>query len=419
LEFDAGVLVFEIEFAAVFVVAIDDANDGLAAVGEAFEELLFDLGELAAFDFVDFALFVVAKLKELVFADEIEGEELVDEGEVVVDAADLEDFFAAQVGGGVPVFALEVIVARFVVEAEGAAVPAIFDIAEEFDADFVGVELGGRAGHGAAVVIAVVDDVSGGEALVDHDGGMPVAGPAFVHNFGLGLRGEVVGFVADDREDVGLPGIERGMLKQEEHDVAFGTLGDFSLGWFVGGGVVFLSGLFAWVDVRVHVVFGGKSGRLLFVGIRFLVGKIVAAGGVSTLDEGGVDIDEVFDAEAGVDEVFDLFDADFVHGAADAAAVVGHFVHHFAIGVGEPVVIFEKIAMAVDVGHDHGLVDAAVAAHEVGVARIVVDDHFVDFLEAVVVAFAELLVLHAETPVGIARREAAAGGDGVELVGVD
>ena len=57
--------------------------------------------------------------------------------------------------------------------------------------------------------------------------------------------------------------------------------------------------------------------------------------------------------------------------------------------------------------------------HQVGVARIVVDHQLVDLLQPVGVALGELLVLHAEPPVRIARGKAAVGRDRVELVGVD
>ena len=47
--------------------------------------------------------------------------------------------------------------------------------------------------------------------------------------------------------------------------------------------------------------------------------------------------------------VFDLFHADAVHVAADAVAVIGHLVHHFAVGLAEPGVVLEEVAMPVDV----------------------------------------------------------------------
>ena len=52
-----------------------------------------------------------------------------------------------------------VVVAVVVLLAERAAVPAVLDVAEQLDAELVRVELRRRAGHRAAVVVAVVDHV--------------------------------------------------------------------------------------------------------------------------------------------------------------------------------------------------------------------------------------------------------------------
>jgi hypothetical protein len=65
------------------------------------------------------------------------------------------------------------------------------------------------------------------------------------------------------------------------------------------------------------------------------------------------------------------------------------------------------------------LIDEVVAFEQVGVAGVVVDDHLVDLREAIFVALGELLVLHAEAPVGVAGGEAAEGGDLVDALVVD
>ena len=85
----------------------------------------------------------------------------------------------------------------------------------------------------------------------------------------------------------------------------------------------------------------------------------------------------------------------------------------------EPEVVFEEVAVGVDVGHDEFLVGDGVGALEVGVAGVVVDDHFVDASEAVVVLLGHAFVFHAEAPVGVAHGEAAEGGDLVDLVVVE
>ena len=132
-----------------------------------------------------------------------------------------------------------------------------------------------------------------------------------------------------------------------------------------------------------------------------------------------MDVDQVVDRHAAVDERLDLVLAVLLDVAADAGAVVGHLVHHLAAGVGEVGVVLEEIAVPVDVGHHQLLIDRVVAAHQVGVARVVVDDHLVDLRQPVVVALLAAPRRHAERPVRVARREAAVGGDLVEVVGVD
>ncbi len=94
----------------------------------------------------------------------------------------------------------------------------------------------------------------------------------------------------------------------------------------------------------------------------------------------------VFDREADVDEVFDGRLALNIHVSADAVAVIGHLVHHFSAGLTEPLVVFEEVAVPVDVGHDELLVDDGVIFEEVGITGIVIDDQLVDLREAVAVA---------------------------------
>ena len=69
------------------------------------------------------------------FADEIEREKLVNKREIVVNAADFKDFLSTQTSIRVPAAALFGIVALFVLLAEGAAVPAVLDIAKQFNSN--------------------------------------------------------------------------------------------------------------------------------------------------------------------------------------------------------------------------------------------------------------------------------------------
>ena len=98
LQLDAAEAVLQVQLAPVLVVAVLHINDRPADVREIEQKPLFYLFKLAAFDFVVAAVGVVAEGKELVLAAEIERQELVDERQVVMDAADLEDFLPPQTG---------------------------------------------------------------------------------------------------------------------------------------------------------------------------------------------------------------------------------------------------------------------------------------------------------------------------------
>ena len=132
-----------------------------------------------------------------------------------------------------------------------------------------------------------------------------------------------------------------------------------------------------------------------------------------------MNVDQVFNAKARVDERFDGLNAVALDIAADPMAMIGHFVHHFPIGLAEPMVVFEEVAVPVHVGHHQLLVHQCVGTHQVGIARIVIDDELVDLLQPVRVALGELFVLHAETPMRVAGRKTAQRGDGVQVIGVD
>ena len=143
LDFDvqAVVLVGQVELAAVAVVAVDDVDERLAHVGEVVEQRLLDALGVAADDAELAGVRVAAVLVELVALDELLGQELVDEVDVVVDAADLEDLLAALAEALVPAFLAAEVVGLLVFLAEAALVPAVFDVAEEFDADLVRIEV--------------------------------------------------------------------------------------------------------------------------------------------------------------------------------------------------------------------------------------------------------------------------------------
>ena len=140
---------------------------------------------------------------------------------------------------------------------------------------------------------------------------------------------------------------------------------------------------------------------------------------VAAFDRGRVDVDQIIDRHAAIHEGFHFVFAELFDILTNARAMIRHLVHHLATGVREISVILEKIAMTVNVCHHQFLIDGVVAAHQIGVTRVIIDDHLIYFRQTVIISFAQFFVLHPERPVRVARREAAIGGDFVEVIGVD
>src|SRR5205085_309525 len=117
------------------------------------------------------------KAEELVLANELRRQELVDEGDVVVERADLEDLLFAEAQAKVPVLLRLEVVALLPLLAELAAIPALFDVTKELDAELVRVEAtpGGR--EHARGVVRVVDDLARIEDPLGHESRVPVRGP--------------------------------------------------------------------------------------------------------------------------------------------------------------------------------------------------------------------------------------------------
>ena len=165
LQVDSEVVVVEVKLAAVPVVAVLDPDDRLAEVGQAEEQAFLDLLELAALDLVSLVLIVVLVAEELVAAAEVGRQEGIDERHVVVDPPDLEDLLAAQAELLVPAGGAVVVVALVLLGAELPLVPALLDVAEQLDAELVGIEPAGLGRHRPRVVVGVVDQLRGLERL--------------------------------------------------------------------------------------------------------------------------------------------------------------------------------------------------------------------------------------------------------------
>src|SRR5712664_1238213 len=128
-EVDAVVPVREQELSPVLEVAVDHLDDRLPEVGELLQQLALHLLELAVEDLPAVRLLVEAVDEQLLLHREVGGEELVDEGDVVVVLAHLEDLLAAQAQLLVPRAAGAQVVALVVLLAEPALVPALLDVA--------------------------------------------------------------------------------------------------------------------------------------------------------------------------------------------------------------------------------------------------------------------------------------------------
>src|SRR4051812_5299957 len=129
LQLHAAIAVLQKQLAAILIVGVLHINDRPTDVREIKQQPLFYLLELAAFDLVVARIVVEPEGKQLVLAAKVERQELIDERQVVVHTANLENLLPAQALLLVPVALGVVVVALVVFLAECAAVPAIFDVA--------------------------------------------------------------------------------------------------------------------------------------------------------------------------------------------------------------------------------------------------------------------------------------------------
>ncbi len=266
-----------------------------------------------------------------------------------------------------------------------------------------------RAGVLALVGIVITVVVYGAVALI-----------VKVDDFGLALWREIIGFVPNDGQHVKLPGSQRCMVEEKPHHVADGftrkARGKSDLLTRRGLASHFIGR----IDKSIHIPFGFEFAGGLGVFVRCnRVAELVVIWRVRTFDKRSVNVDQVFDAEAGVDEILNGLDSKAIHITADAISMVSHLVDHFAIRLTEPIVVFEEVAVAINVSDYHPVVCDRVAAEKVGVTGVIVNDEFVDFLQSVGVSFGKSLVFHTETPMWIACGEATVGCDRVKLIYVD
>src|SRR5262245_22935468 len=168
-------LVDEEEFSTIAVISVDYVDPRLPEVGQAEQEPLLDLLELAGINVVYPSLLLVGIGEHLILVTEFRRQESIDEGYIVMDSAHLEDFFSPEASLLVPVSPLLQIIALLVLLAEASRVPAVLDVAEQLDPQLVGVDAWTVHGERAAVVVGVVDHLGGAHRLGRHDLRVPVA----------------------------------------------------------------------------------------------------------------------------------------------------------------------------------------------------------------------------------------------------
>ena len=265
------------------------------------------------------------------------------------------------------------------------------------------------------MVVGEIDHFGIVERPFRHDLRMPVCRPAFIHDFGLSLRREVIGFFPKDPQDIALPVFHWRALDQKQKDVflrLFRKAPAFQA--FVFEFLFLLVHELLRIDEFVHVFAGrdlSHDGRLLIFRRPFVPGP--------SFDEHGVMVDEIIERETYVDEVFNPLEPEPVDILPDFRGVIRHCVHHFAIRSGEPDIVLEEIAVTVNVGHDDLLIDEMIVLQQVRVARVIVDDHFVNLVKTVRIALVEALVLHAELPVGIPIRDTTVSGHHVHFFEIE
>src|SRR5689334_7137559 len=212
LEVAPVVMVFEVEHAVLAVIRVLDLDDGNRSGADVADERFFDRAPVlvvgdARDDLIAAAALV---LEEIQLADQIFGEIAPEEGRVALDLADLENLFPARFRMRPAVLARRL-------------VPAALDVLPDLDAEMVGVDRSlGRAQH-LVVAHDKLDLHSLRQAQAVENALVPEARPAFVHDFGLDLRNEILRLFVDDREEILLPVAEdRIVVADKEQQVLFG-----------------------------------------------------------------------------------------------------------------------------------------------------------------------------------------------------
>src|SRR5262245_42193306 len=145
---DSVMLMTEQQLAPIAMVAVHHVYPRLAKVCQTEQQPLLYLLKFPRVNHVLFCLIVEHEREQLMFLAELRSQERLDKGNIVMNAANLEDFLPSQTKFLVPGSPFRQIVTIVIVFAETPGVPAVLDIAEKLDAQLVGIDPGPRHGHG-------------------------------------------------------------------------------------------------------------------------------------------------------------------------------------------------------------------------------------------------------------------------------
>ncbi len=247
---------------------------------------------------------------------------------------------------------------------------------------------------------------------------MPEGGPTLVHDLGLTLRVEILGDLADDAHHFTLPGLQQGgVLFDEVEDVFLGLCGEAREILFVVLARAFRDRAPQIVDLLLQMLLAVLHAATFFF-CRNRVGPLVAIDAV------------VHQRVARVEQILDRIDPVALFALHDVLLGEDQVIDdRTCVGPGaEQVVALEKAVMPVaGVGHDERLHADGVLFHQIGDARVGVDDDLVGqthlsarigfFRTEEVFAVGPMVITqrHADRRVGVHHL---LGGDHLNLVGV-
>src|SRR6266850_1702751 len=134
------------QLSPILKIAIGNVDKRLSEVGQRKQQLLFHALPVPVADFVNPPLRIELIGEEAALMAELFGKESVDECDVVVYAARLEDFLAPKTQADIPLALADVVIAIVVILAEFSFVPPVFNILPQLETQPVGIDLSGMRG---------------------------------------------------------------------------------------------------------------------------------------------------------------------------------------------------------------------------------------------------------------------------------